>query len=149
MKYCLILSIVLIGLAACGNPSLKWIGTPEDSRDDFTDFSFKGINDPGLLENRGRDTSGTHTIRVNLNPARVPGSGAPYTSPVWRLDGESCDNIGDISAGFNGQPYVVSSDFITIYIDTPSLTTGTHEVEVIVTGAGGSHYTGKETVMVD
>jgi hypothetical protein len=148
MKYRLFLPVLLLSLAACDNPSLKWIGAPEDSDAGFSEVFFK-VEDPNLLPSRPSSTyqAGVVEIKVNLNS---PGTGSPYSAPQWRLDGDSCAApFGDIAAGFNGKPYLVSVDNKTIWIDTNSLDLVTHEVLVTVTGVDGKSYTDKVTVLVE
>jgi hypothetical protein len=152
MKYCLVLSVFILSLAACSNPSLKWIGASEDSTAGFSEVFFR-ITDPDLLPPNPYLYSGVSSfvvveIPVNLNSS---GTGAPYSDPQWRLDGELCNNSlsGDISTGFGGQFYLVSYDATIIYINTTSLVPGAHEVDVTVTGRDGNHYTDRVTVLVN
>jgi hypothetical protein len=165
MKYCLVLSAIL--LASCSNPSLKWIGAPEDSAAGFSEIFFK-IADPDLLPSSPNpvfNSAGTAVpdvveVKVNLheNDSVDAGSGAPYTDPQWRLDGEPCSKItqnifsGNISigAGFEEKETYLFKDntYTAIYIYTGSLVPGVHEVEVIVTGSDNNHYSDRIEVLV-
>jgi hypothetical protein len=152
MKYPPFFFALLLCLIACGNPSspsLKWIGTDNDVG--FSEIFFT-ITDPGLIL-AFTQNGNLVTVPITLNPD-PPGTGAPYTDPQWSLDGEPCigpfDPAIPSSTPFgNGKPYWISADFLTFKIDTGSLTKGQHEVEVIVTGSDGKHYTDKESVFVD
>jgi hypothetical protein len=150
MKCRLFLPTLLLCLTACGNPSspsLKWIGTSDDNNAGFSEIFFK-LTDPGLIQSPG--VSGkVVTISITLNPD-PPGPGAPYADPQWFLDGEPCIGPFDPSSSFShGEPYWISTDFLTFKINTGSLTRGQHEVVVIVIGSDGKHYTDKESILVD
>jgi hypothetical protein len=158
MKYCLVLSVIL--LASCSNPSLKWIGAPEDSAAGLSEIFLK-IKDPDLLpqspaNDKAYDSAGTVIpdvveVKVNLYKTNSlnAGSAAPYDDPQWRLDGDLCDVSTGQFSEFTEKPYWVSPDKNTIWIDTASLAPGVHEVEVIVTGTDNNHYSDSVEVLVD
>jgi hypothetical protein len=140
MKYCPFLPVLLVSLAACGNPvspALKWIGTPEDDNLGFSEVFFK-ITDPNLISSP--IYSGTEiTVTADKN---AYGTGTPYTAPKWYLNGDLCEEP------FTGEPYTISPDGWTITIETgQGLPPGTW-LEVIVTGSDGKSYTDQETILV-
>jgi hypothetical protein len=152
MKYCLLLLVLLAGLAACGNPvspALKWIGTPEEDNLGFSEIYFT-IKDPELVSpsNYNRDSStDVVTITINLDPLPpVSGTGAPYTDPEWFLytgvgHKVSCIPVSaSFSGSFKGELYWLSNDSLTIKIDTKSLPLSSLQVLVEVTGSDGRSY---------
>jgi hypothetical protein len=149
MKYCPFLPVLLVSLAACGNPvspALKWIGTPEDDNLGFSEVFFK-ITDPNLISSAyGPPITGTTKIIVTASKT-AKGTGAPYTNPEWRLDGKACN---DPAPGYTEKFYEISNGGWTITIDTTQKTsflTTTPDLRVTVTGSDGKSYTDHATIL--
>lgn len=138
MKYYLLLPALLLSLAACSNPSLKWIGTPEDHDVGVSELFF-GINDANLIDSSYGPPAGSPALTIAANP-NAAGTGAPYSNPLWRLDGEPCEGP------FTGKPYEITDPWtVTLRIDL--LEPVVHVVQVTVTGVDGKSYTDQADVL--
>jgi hypothetical protein len=149
MKYCLLLPVLLAGLAACGNPvspALKWIGTPGEDNTGFSEIFSNVKNPTGLLT---RTPAGFINFGDTVSITVIPGNGlgpeAPYTGPVeWYLD-------SNVPLGTQGSSFTITDTVndSVIVISTTSLGKGSHWVMVVVRGSDEKYYTVTEHFTVN